>query len=646
MRGDLRHGLVLFNQAMEILKTNPNNYIMAQLRVRRSTVYRTMGDYNLALIDAEEALTLTEGKEGLKDIEAEAWRMKGMAYYYLGHIKEALGYLLRSLAGYQLLNEPEKAAVLQMEIGMVHIASGNYLAAEQSFLKSLEYWQGTNNSVWLANILNNLGDLQRLMRDFETAIATLEKAIQYARDSGYLRLEAYALASIGDLYNDLEAADQAQEAYNKARIISNRIQDQYLLVYIDLAEAVLANRRGNTFKALKLLENAKNLASISGSGYEQNLCRLESGRIKIINQDYNKAIPELQFAEEYFQQEGHKMLNLRAKLYLAIAGHEKQPAAPTKKELKEIIATIAAPEYLNSMLATIREVKPCLEILKSEKDITPLVNYIFQEIDRFDQSLSVLRRHFRHAVSVVPFAPPKMYIQALGKMQVRVNDHVVTNADWQTQTARDLFFFLLARRDGVTKETVGEVFWIESSPAELKMRFKNTIYRLRHAVGKEAIIFQDDIYQFNTSLDYEYDVESFYREIYHAEKAKDSHQRINAYQAAIKFFQGPYLPDGDDTWILIERQKIHNAYVNAVMQLTSLYLEDGEYQNALKCSQKILSDDPCLEDAHRLAMRAYAGMGNRGAVARQYEYCRQVLSEELDVKPSQQTQSLYEMLMH
>jgi DNA-binding SARP family transcriptional activator len=52
-----------------------------------------------------------------------------------------------------------------------------------------------------------------------------------------------------------------------------------------------------------------------------------------------------------------------------------------------------------------------------------------------------------------------------------------------------------------------------------------------------------------------------------------------------------------------------------------------------------------MEDAHRLAMRIYAAIGNRAAIARQYEYCRQVLFEELNATPSSITQSLFETLM-
>jgi len=651
MRGDARRGLELINRAISMMDREPDRALLAASLVRRSMIYITIGEYQLGLVDADQALSLRLDDEDYHDrpdtkwVVAEAWRIKGRVCYHLGLLNPAIENLTTSINLYKKAGDEQSVAVLWMEIGMVHIATGNYLAAEHAYSMALDYWQKNNNAAWLANLLNNLGDLQRLMKNFEAAIATLENAVQYAQMSGYLRLEAYSLASIGDLYADLDANEQALEALSKSRVLANRIQDQYLLIYLDLAEAVFTNRRGNTLHSSKLLDNARKIASSGGSEYEQNLVRLETSRIRLINKEFKNAIHEMGIARTYFEKEGHTIIALRAQLYLAVAQYELRHDAASREELKHVLSRIAEPESMTALLSYIREIKHFIESLKKDQEISLLSTYLIQEIDRFDQSSSVLRKHLRRRTSVIPFASAKMSIQALGKMQVKFNDRIITIADWQTQTARNLFFFLLARQDGITKEAVGEVFWLESSPAELKMRFKNTIYRLRHAAGKDVIIFQDDNYRFNTALDYEYDVEAFFKEIYHAELATDRQQKINSYQTALKYYQGPYLPEGDDTWILSERQKIYNIYVNALLKLTMIYLEGKEYDQALILCQRILGEDPCMEDAHRLAMRIYAAMGNRAAIARQYEYCRQVLFEELNATPSSITQSLFETLM-
>jgi DNA-binding SARP family transcriptional activator len=80
------------------------------------------------------------------------------------------------------------------------------------------------------------------------------------------------------------------------------------------------------------------------------------------------------------------------------------------------------------------------------------------------------------------------------------------------------------------------------------------------------------------------------------------------------------------------------------MRLAELYLEGGRHTAALECCQRAFTEDPCLEEAHRLAMRVHAEMGNRAAVVRQFKRCQQALLEEVNVPPSSQTMMLYETL--
>jgi LuxR family transcriptional regulator, maltose regulon positive regulatory protein len=247
---------------------------------------------------------------------------------------------------------------------------------------------------------------------------------------------------------------------------------------------------------------------------------------------------------------------------------------------------------------------------------------------------------------IVPFAPPKLTIRSLGKIQVKISDHVISSSDWQVQTARDLFFLLLAHPEGLTKEEIGEIFWPDSSPSELKLRFKNTIYRLRHAAGKDAILFQgESLYLFNREMDYEYDLESFMKEVVQAGKAENRTKKIAHYENAVRFYKGPFLPEVDEEWVIVERERLFQRYVNSLLDLAILHLEDRDYNAALAYCQRALKEDSCQEDAHRIAMRVYAAMGNRALIMRQFEQCRQALLDEVNAPPSNQTQTLYKSLI-
>lgn len=358
------------------------------------------------------------------------------------------------------------------------------------------------------------------------------------------------------------------------------------------------------------------------------------------------ALQPLNQAYEGFTSAGHQIEAARTCLYLALAYHQLLQSEPAAQYLEKAFSFVKEPEKQQPLIVTGYWEKENLAAFKAGGQPGALIAPYMRQVKQFEQRLPSLRRRLRQRATVVPFAPPKMIIRALGKTQVRFNEKVITSADWQTQAARDLFFILLSHPEGMTKEMVGNIFWPDISPEELKLRFKNTIYRVRHAVGKQSIILQDDYYRFNRSLDYEYDVEDFQQAIKKAARAVSMKDKFNHYRTAIRLYKGSYLPDIEETWNIADRERLFQMYIEALLQVAELNFEGGQHQAALDFIHRALVADPCLEGAHRLAMRVHAAMGNRAAIARQYERCRQALLAEINATPSPQTQQLHDSLMH
>jgi DNA-binding SARP family transcriptional activator len=644
MRGDTRRGLALFDQAIENLSQAGITNQLALALVRRSGAHRLLGEYTEALGDAEEALWLTGQNPTLGLIRAEACRAKGITLYQQGQLKEALHWLTQSESSYRALEDGNNSAKLLLEIGIVNKASGNLIAAEQAYARALEHWEKTSNSVWQANLLNNLGVLQHMRGDYVTAASNFERAIQHAKISSYPRLEAFALTSIGDLYRDLDAPQESLEAYQQARQIAQRIKDRYLIYYLNLAEGVLARVQKQMDHARETLNLAREMAGESGSQGEQNLCRLETAVLDLATRAYPLAESSLESALVYFKQEGQQAEALRASFYLALVCGAQKNCSQATAYFKQLSAKLEVTDERAPLITAAREFVQLLHTLKREPELAVSIGSLLDQIDQFEVTLPALRTQVRRRASVVPFAPPRMVIRGFGRIEVKIDERMVSSADWQTQTARDLFFFILAHPEGLTKESIGLVFWPESSPAELKLRFKNTVYRLRHAAGRDVILFQDEIYRFNINMDYEYDVESFLKEIDLAQKSEETQQKIVHCKTAIQNYKGTFLPEVAETWVVTERERLYQLYIDALVKLAGLYLETRQHEAALEASQVILRDDPCMEAAHRLAMRILAAMGNRAAMVRQYELCKQALKEEYDAAPSPQTEQLYAIL--
>jgi DNA-binding SARP family transcriptional activator len=256
-----------------------------------------------------------------------------------------------------------------------------------------------------------------------------------------------------------------------------------------------------------------------------------------------------------------------------------------------------------------------------------------------------LRRRLRSRASAVPFAPPKLTIQTLGRAQVLLNGKPVNVPEWQNQKrVRETFYCLLCHPDGLTRDALGLILWPESSPAQLRLQFKNTMYRLRSALGQEAIQYDGERYWFNRQQDYEYDIEVFSQKLEQAKQAPSAEGQIQALRAAVEAYRGEFLPEIDGTWVVPEREKLRQAFIDAAHSLARRYLETGKYRLVIEVCQRVLAEDECLEEAHRLAMRAYAALGDRAAVARQFIRCSKALEQEINTTPSSQTISLYQEL--
>lgn len=644
MQKNPREGIAMLTRALESLRANGPVPEFTRTLIRRSNAYRMLGQNQESLGDAQEALSLTENAPDLLTLRAEALRAIGSYYLEQGMASDALKALDKSLKIYRQFDDHRNIAVLSMEIGMAQMAMGEFAASETSYSQAMEHWQATGNAAWQSNLLNNLGVLQHLRGNYESALTTLERAVEYAHLADIPRLEAYELVSIGDLYFDLDAFEEAVEAYSRARSLNSGVNDQNLSIYIDLAEARLAQQANNSQQSRTLLDLCKNKFTEGESGFLQALWDLENGSWLLQNQKSREAIPYLSNALETLTREGHFGETMRAHLYLGVAWYQCDQPDEAVPHLQQISRQVKNTETRMPIITAARQVGPALKLMNAETKLHGLVGDLHKAMTQFDQRVPSLRRLARRFASAVPLAPPRMIIRSLGQIQVTVNNHVLTNSDWVWQASRDLFFFLLSQPGNVSKETVGSIFWPDCTPLELKQRFKNTIYRLRHAAGKDVVFFEDEYYRFNRSIDYDYDAESFVKEISLAQQVQNAEEQIERLKAAVQLYRGAFLPDINETWVLPERARLQQLYSAALLKLAGYYLERRNFEPALEYSQQLIQEDHS-EEAYRLSMQIFAAMGNRAGVARQYEQCRLVLEEEFGSEPSLQTRQLYEALI-
>jgi ATP/maltotriose-dependent transcriptional regulator MalT/two-component SAPR family response regulator len=645
LRGDSKNSLEIMDKAINGLRKNQNIEALTATLIRRSWVNRFFGYYDLALCDAKEAILLSKNDPKFTKLNAEALRSIGLSFYQSGELKKALTSLSSSLKKYNQLGEELDAAKVLLDQGLVHLTLGEFDEADSAYKKSLSFWQVTQNSLWQTNLLNNIGVVQHLRGMYEQAAISFEKAITHARLAMNPRLEGFSLTSLGDLYRDIRALPEAKKAYEMAKDSSEFVNDQALQVFLQLSDATLSRLTGDFLSSEKSNLAALEIAQKGGSNYEINLCQLELCVLDLLQKRFDKLENNLNEVLSYFSKEGFHLEELRTRFYFEVMNLLIKKNVDSDKSFVMFILSSFNDRDKPTILRIGFELIDLLENHIKNNDSSNEIIAIVKEFRDVEASLIPIRKIIRRHSETVQFSTPKIMIRSFGKCQVKIGDHSVALSEWKTQMVRDMFFFILQHPDGVTKEEIGEAFWPDSTIEALRVRFKNSIYRLRHALGSESISFIDDYYRFNRTLEYYFDTEDFTQELAIADKASETNDKIHHYIQAINQYRGSYLPKVDYEWVLIQREQYHQYFLTSIMKLIELLFKGRQFQTAILYVNRAIEEDGCFEEAYRAGMKIFSELGDRASISRIYEKCCNALKKELGLDPALETSLLYKELM-
>jgi LuxR family maltose regulon positive regulatory protein len=638
--GDGRAALPLLDRAIAMLQNASILPGLALTRVRRAAARRLVGDYAGAVQDAEEALRCAESTPDRELVQAEAQRFKGICLFRLGQVEPAVAALEDSLQRYITLDETESISRLQVELGWVFRSTGKHAMAAHFYQQALAAVQREGNLYSQVNVLNNLAVLYYMQGDYETAVKTLEEGLTCARQGSFRWQEALLLASLGDVLSDLDEYSSAHQTYATAIRLAQQVSYQFLVNYLLLAQARLARLQGRFQEARNHLQEARLVIQVNGSNYELGLLYLESGCLSLAEAKLHSACFELQSALDQFQR-GNLTAEIEwSRVWLAAAVAASGDPAAAHAHLEPVLAALSRDPGDAPLVHMLRHAAAWLAVLHSDV----LIDQLFIRLTQSEKRLPPLRKRLRRMLKTAPLQTSRLTIQSLGKPQVRLNGKLVSMSQWQTVSVRDLFFFFLLSSHALTKDEIGEVFWSDIDPDQLKLRFKNNLYRLRRTLGRDVILFENNLYFFNRHLDYEYDIEDFDTHLAQARVVERVEDKITHLQAAVKLWHGAYLQDLGATWAWPERQRLEHACLEALRQLAGLHQQAGDLDSALQACRRALELNPCLEEFHRQAMRLHAGRGDQLAVIWQYQACRDALRTDLDELPSEETQALYQQL--
>lgn len=204
------------------------------------------------------------------------------------------------------------------------------------------------------------------------------------------------------------------------------------------------------------------------------------------------------------------------------------------------------------------------------------------------------------------------------------------------KTLHLLAYLLLQRQAAVTRDQLAFTLWPDRSEPDARGQLRRYLYRLRQLLPQgEWLITHGEHVQWNMAADYWLDVAEFER------LSSSGPDRL---EAALKLYSHDLLIDLYEDWVIIERERLYNLYLDDLQRLLEHYRDERAYDRAIACAQQILKREPLHENIVRELMRLRAAAGDRTRALEDYRHFQQRVMEELGVPPLPETTALYESL--
>ncbi len=217
-----------------------------------------------------------------------------------------------------------------------------------------------------------------------------------------------------------------------------------------------------------------------------------------------------------------------------------------------------------------------------------------------------------------------------------------------------LAYLVLGKGKLFSRELLADVFWGDLPEARARRALSTDLWRIGNLLkdggaDPDAYLISDsDTVGFNVDAPHWVDVERFETatgQIDRIDPATADRQLIDEVSEAVSLYRGELLEGVYDDWCMMQRDTVQTRLLVALEFLMQCNMAQEYWANALSIGQRILSIDPFMEHVQRAVMRCHYNLGNRPAAVKQYANCAQLLRQELNVEPMEETRQILETIV-
>jgi DNA-binding SARP family transcriptional activator len=243
--------------------------------------------------------------------------------------------------------------------------------------------------------------------------------------------------------------------------------------------------------------------------------------------------------------------------------------------------------------------------------------------------------------------PPILHIELLGVPTV--SQGRVPLSTIATEKAKLLLFYLILFRGMKhTRPALAGLFWGDSTEPQARRALNTALWRLRQWMKslriqvESTLWIEDQEIGFNRASRCWVDVIEFEERMTWAEQMmrRSPEQAAAAFQAAVHLYRGPLLEGCYLEWCLVERDRLQQLFIRALLQLMEYHDKRQEYAQAIAYAQRILADNPLDEEIQRALIKLFLSNHQPAKALQQYHRCEAILRQELGIQPMPETCAL------
>ena len=235
---------------------------------------------------------------------------------------------------------------------------------------------------------------------------------------------------------------------------------------------------------------------------------------------------------------------------------------------------------------------------------------------------------------------PVLYV--LGRFELRAGSRLIIDRGWGRNQASTLLKRLaLEPGHAASREEIARVI----SPGLTGGSAANSLYKslhyIRAACGEAHI---DDVLELTSQSvalnpGLVVDVDAFRLSAVEALRAPSA----SAFEDAISRYGGEVLPDDvHRPWTAPSRRELRGAYHTLLFEAAKLHVAEGKTALAIARLETLVLADPANEAAQLALMQQYLDAGWRDRALRQFEVCRDALTQTAGIEPNAELRRLYE----